>query len=67
MRFRSALALLALLVCPMALTGCRYGLFGRPLYYEPAPQCQPCQPCQSYQPVTQYQPVQSQPVNCCPQ
>ena len=52
MRFRSALALLALVLCSLALAGCRNGLFGRNDYY--------CQPVQC-QPVTQCQPV-----ICCP-
>jgi len=60
MRFRPALALLALVLCSLALAGCRNGLFGRNRCYY----CQPV-PCQ---PVVQGQTVvQSQPVICCPQ
>lgn len=56
MRFRSALAVLAILASAMVLSGCRNGLFRRdPVYYCQPVQCQPAMaaPCQ--------------PVVCCPQ
>ena len=50
MRFRSALALVVLILCSFALAGCRNGPFQRRYYCQPV-----CQPV-----------TQGQPVICCP-
>jgi hypothetical protein len=62
MRFRAALAVLAVALGALAMSGCRNGPFWRPTYYyQPVPQCQ-CQAVPQAQPVTQCQPTA-----CCPQ